>query len=117
TIGSGNSTSRMPLDFYWRTSIFQTIYYPAELNNLYGTIDGMRLYNNFASTNITNTPVKVWMGTTDEIDLISGWISSNEMTLVFDGNLAFPYGQNTINIPFDAPFEYTNGKNVVVLIH
>ena len=61
-----------------------------------------------------DTPIKIWMGTTDLEDLSGGWISASQMTLVFDGTLTFPGGENDITIPLQTPFAYTNGNLVIM---
>ncbi|MDP3114947.1 MAG: carboxypeptidase regulatory-like domain-containing protein [Candidatus Cloacimonadaceae bacterium] len=116
TIGSGNQTGRFPLDMYYMNSLFETLYYPAELGNTIGVIFGVGFYNNFA-TNLPNKPTKIWMGTTTQNDLSAGWIPSTQLTLVFDGNVNYPSGQNLIHIPFTTPFMYLNGQNLVLLVN
>lgn len=71
TVGEGNLTARMPLDFYYKSSLYQTLYFPDELGFVSGTISGIKLYNQFNS-NVEDTPVKIWMGSTDLPDLSDG---------------------------------------------
>nr|MDK2851599.1 hypothetical protein [Candidatus Cloacimonadota bacterium] len=40
TIGDGSYTDRIPMDFYWKNSLFETIYYANEMNNFEGMITG-----------------------------------------------------------------------------
>ncbi|HHV37852.1 MAG TPA: choice-of-anchor D domain-containing protein, partial [Candidatus Cloacimonetes bacterium] len=115
-VGNGGENVRMPYDFYWKTSMFQTIFSAADINDFIGMITGIKLYNNFTS-NLTNKPIKLWLGSTTQNDLSAGWISSNDMTLVFDGNMNFPSGQNTITINFPEPFLFIEGGNLVLLAH
>lgn len=103
---------RIPFDFYWKNSLAQTIYYPEELNNLAGAITGINLYNNFA-TDLQDKPVKIWLGTTDLESLVDGWADPSEFVLVYDGEVDFPIGANTIYIPFDEPFIYLGGNLVL----
>ena len=86
TIGSGAQTSRIPIDFYYQTSLFETIYLANELNNFSGTITGLKLYNQFAS-NLLSKPIKIWLGSTTQTSLENGWIPSTELTPVFDGKI------------------------------
>ena len=95
TIGDGSETARIPLDFYYRSSIYQNIYTATEIGAV-GNITSIALYNQFATPSIMNTPVKIWMGLTDRQDLNDGWIPSTEMVLVYDGTLNFFSGENTI---------------------
>ncbi len=115
TIGDGSQNARTPIDMYYKNSLFEGLYYPAEMGNFMGTITGLQFYNNFV-TNLPNMPTKVWIGTTTQADLTAGWIPSTSLTLVFDGTINYPSGENTITIPFNAPYLYLNGENLVIMI-
>ncbi len=114
TIGAGDQTARVPVDMYWKNSIFQCLYYPDELGFVSGTISGVKFYNNFA-TNLPSKPTKIWLGTTTQTAL-SAYIPSTQLTLVFDGVVDYPIGANTININFTTPFAYTGG-NLVMFVN
>lgn len=114
TIGSGTNypPSRMPFDFYWKNSFTQTIYYADEIGIGGGAITALAYYNNFTS-NLTDKAVKVWIAETELENLSGGWIPFDELTLVYDGTMNFPSGENTILIPFDDPYIYGGGNLVV----
>ena len=76
-----------------------------------GNITAVTFYNNFTS-NLIDKPVKLWLGTTDLANLAAGWILDN-LTLVYDGTLNFPNGQNTIVVPLQTPYFYTGGNLVL----
>jgi hypothetical protein len=114
TIGAGNELARIPMDFYYKNSLYQCLYYPDELGILSGTINSIAFYNQFSSNSPTGA-TKIWMGNTNLLDLSAGWIPSTEMTLVFDGNVDYPAGQNTITIALQTPFNYTTG-NLVMMV-
>ncbi|MBW6513653.1 MAG: carboxypeptidase regulatory-like domain-containing protein [Candidatus Syntrophosphaera sp.] len=113
-VGSGHETARVPVDMYWKNSLFECLIYPAELENFTGRFTGLRFYNNFTNS-LTDKPVLVWMGTTAFPDLADGWIPSTELTLVFSGLVDFPSGENIITLPFSQPFDYFNRSNLVIL--
>ena len=113
TIGTGAETARMPMDFFYRNSLYQTLYYPAEIG-MVGNISTISIYNQFTTATLTNMPAKIWMGITTQPDLSANWIPSTDMTLVFDGTVNFPAGQNTITFPLQVPFAYTGGNLVVM---
>lgn len=117
TVGDGSQQARVPVDMYWKNSLFETLYYPAELGNFMGQITGLTFYNNFVTTTLTAKPTKVWIGTTTQADLSGGWIPSTNLTLVFDGTIDYPGGQNNITIPFNTPYMYLNGQNLVLLVN
>jgi len=114
TIGTGDQLARIPMDFYYKNSLYQCLYYPDELGILSGTINSIAFYNQFNSNSPTGA-TKIWMGNTNLLDLSAGWIPSTEMTLVFDGNVDYPAGQNTITIALQTPFNYTPG-NLVMMV-
>jgi hypothetical protein len=115
TIGDGSSTGRIPLDMYYMNSLYECIYYPAELSNTIGSIYGIGFYNNFV-TELSNMPTNIWIGTTTQADLSDGWIPSTQLTQVFSGNVNYPTGENLINISFPTPYLYLNGQNLVVMV-
>ncbi len=113
-VGSGNQTLRIPLDFYYKSSLFETLYYPLELQNMRGRITSLEFFSNF-STAVPDKPVKVWLGTTSLADLSGGWIPSTELSLVYDGTVSIPAGPDTLTIQLDPPFWYLNQQNLVLL--
>ncbi|MDD2227864.1 MAG: choice-of-anchor J domain-containing protein [Candidatus Cloacimonetes bacterium] len=113
TIGDGSTTARMPIDMYYKNSVYQTIYYPEEIG-LIGNILSVSIYNNFVTTTLVDKPTKIWMGMTTQADLSAGWIPSSQMTLVFDGTMTYPSGENTITFPLSTMFPYTGGNLVVM---
>lgn len=114
TIGSGNEQSRIPVDMWWRNSLYETLYYPTEIG-VVGNISAIGLYNNFI-TDLPNKPTKIWLGTTQNADLSAGWIPSTQLTLVFDGTVNYPAGQNNIMIPLQTVYTYTGG-NLVMMVN
>ena len=113
SIGSGDLNARIPLDFFWKTSVFETIYYADELG-FNGMIFNLEFYNNFSSE-LLNKPTRIWLAETTQTELIEAWIPSDEMQLVFDGTVDFPMGENAISITLDTPFSYQSG-NLVMLV-
>lgn len=116
TIGDGSQLARKPIDVSYRNSMFQTIF-PASEINYNGTLTGVTFYSNFVDT-CPNIHTKIWLGTTTQTSLSSGWIPAYQMVQVFDGNITFPEGQYAINITFNTttPFNYTGG-NLVMLVN
>ena len=115
TIGIGDQEGRIPLDFWWKNSLFETMFYSTELGNVVGTFYGLNFYNNF-STELSDMPAKIWLGTTTQNDLSAGWIPSTQLQLVFDGTVDYPAGENTISIGFSNPFIYSGTGNLVMMV-
>jgi len=106
------SANTLPLNFFYKSSLSQTIYMQSEINAA-GLITEIQYFNNF-NTDLPNMPVKIWMGITTQTNLSDGWINADEMELVFDGNIDFPSGPNTISIQLDEFFLYTGTGNIVI---
>ncbi|MDY0152260.1 MAG: hypothetical protein RBS43_08325, partial [Candidatus Cloacimonas sp.] len=113
TVGTGNETARLPLDMYYRNSLFEVVIPASELGFM-GHINQLDFYNNFV-TNLPNMPTRIWLGETALSDLSAGWIPSPQLSQVFDGNVDYPSGINTINIPLQVPYNYQGG-NLVMLV-
>lgn len=116
TVGTGDQQARLPIDLWYRNSLYECLYFQDELNIVSGSINELAFYNNFISTTATALPTKIWLGTTTLTDLSAGWIPSTSLSLVFDGNVSYPGGQNTIRITFSTPFEYTGGNLVMMIL-
>ncbi len=115
-IGDGNELARVPVDMFYKNSLFECLYYPTEMADLSGLITGVKFINNFSTTYLLNMPTNVWLGTTALPDLNSGWIPSTQLTQVFSGYVDYPMSQNVISINFTTPFLYTAQQNLVLLM-
>lgn len=105
----------MPFNFFWRTSGAQSIYYPEELGINGGAITALQ-YSNLFVENLMEKEVKIWIGETTLGDLENEWADFEQLTLVFEGTVDFPQGQNNILINLDTPYIYEGG-NLVVYTH
>jgi hypothetical protein len=113
-IGDGVTTvNYIPFNFYYRNSVTQTIYMENEINVAEGTILSISYYNSFSS-NLTNMPIRIWMGNTTQANLTDGWVNAGQLEMVFDGNIDLPGGENSIIIPLDPVFQYTGGNLIIM---
>jgi hypothetical protein len=112
TIGAGDQTAPMPIDFYWMNSLFETVYLAGEIN-LGGLITGLAFYNNFV-TNLPAMPTNIWLGETAQTDLSAAWIPSTQLTQVFSGAVDYPAGANTVTIALTTPYAYGGGNLVMM---
>ena len=115
TVGAGNSYVTNPMYFFRNNSLYQTLYLEEELGFASGIITSIELKNRFQD-NIPNAPTRIYLGTTDRTNLGRGWVSANELNLVFDGLVDYPVGTNTIHIQLQTPYQY-NGGNLVMMFH
>ena len=60
----------------------------------------------------------IYMGHTDKSSFTSDtdWIPYEDLTLVYNGEVAFPDGGGWIEILLDVPFEYNNSDNLVIAV-
>lgn len=114
-IGTGDflpPSLRIPFDFFWKNSFCQTIYLKEQIGIEEGTILSIAYKSSFEET-IDSKGVRVWIGETNQSDLVSGLIDPNTLTLVYQGNLDFPSGVQDIVINLQTPYVY-GGNNLVV---
>ncbi len=115
SVGEGTDTSyRIPVNVFYKSSLTETMYYPDELA-VEGEINAIDYYNSFTST-VPSVPVTIWMGETELPSLAGGWIPADELTQVFSGVITFLPGENTINIPLQDSYYYSGGNLVIMLL-
>lgn len=105
---------KLPVDFNSYECINQTIYRANDIGSNKGTI------NSIAYLTVLKTPYysdnfKLYVAETDKDDLSDGvFIPDSAFVKVFDGNIYFPVGTNTMVIPFQKPYDYKGGNLVVM---
>lgn len=104
---------RSPFDLWYNNSLAQTIYYPDELGEIGGILMGVSYYNNFTS-NLPGEEVRIYAGVTEAEDMADGFLPGDAFSLVFQGEVDFPDGENEVIIIFDDPFIYTGGNLVLM---
>ena len=115
TIGAGNTVAPFPMEFSKHGSLYEAIYLADELGFQSGTISSMVIYNEFFD-DLPNEPTQIFLGSTYRSNLNTGFIPATQMTLVFDGMIDYPMGENNILINFQTPFVHTGG-NLAVMFH
>jgi hypothetical protein len=119
TVGEGLQRARIPIDFYWRSTLYESIYTATELQHQPGTINAVGYFYEFSgasSTPFLEQTIRIWMGHTFQTGLEDGWIAAGELTPVFDGQVNFPLGNNEVIITLSTPFDYVGNQNLVLLI-
>lgn len=114
TIGTGTGLLNIPIDFFWRSSLSETIYYPTEIGQG-GVILQLEYFYSHAD-DVPVLPYRIFMGHTNLNHLTVGWIPATELDLVFDGNLDFQQGINSMLIMLDTPFGYNGVDNLVIMV-
>ena len=111
--GAGDELWRIPLDLYWKYSLYETLYYPAEIGTT-GLIYGVSFYNDFVTNHLPT--LKLWIGETSLADLSSGWIPASQLFQVMDMEISIPNGQSEVYLPFSTPYHY-QGQNLVLMAY
>lgn len=114
TIGAGNELARVPMDFYYRNSLFECLYFPSELVFTDAHITAVEFYNDFESSYVDGS-TRIWLGTTTQSSLAGGWIPATQLTQVYDGDVLYPGGSNAVYIQLNDSFHYT-GDNLVLMV-
>ncbi len=113
-VGAGNELHRIPIDIFWKYSLYETIYYAEEIGDR-GNIYGISFYMN--STFHHDLLVKVWIGETNLTDLSEGWIAAGELTPVFNSQIYIPAESNEMYLPFVTPYQYHQGNLCLMVYH
>jgi len=119
TMGAGDLEDYLPVNFYYHFSLYETLYYPQELQSLgitEGWLFGISFYSIFGG-NLSGIPMPVsfWLGGTELDNLDNGWIPFDRMTRVYNGLIdLIPAGPNRLFIPLQTPYYY-GGGNLVLL--
>lgn len=115
-VGNGDVLNTdVPINLDFNSSLTETIYFPEEIGIVGGTLNNITYYSHVRTTDKSPLPIRVWVGSTDMMDLTNEFIPATDLTLVFDDSLDFPIGDNLTLINFDIPYEYNGGKLVIMV--
>ncbi len=109
---STSTSATMPLYFYYKNNVSETIFFNDELRLASGTITAIAYKNSFTQ-DLQDKAVKIYMANTELENLSGGWIPGENFTLVFNGTVDFPQGVNQVIIPLQTSFAYTGGNLVI----
>ena len=113
-----NTTTTIPFNWYYTTSVAQSIYLASEIDMEPGTEIFNISYNYVATTALPESkPIKVWIAHTN-LSTLSAWLPFAEFTQVYEGWVA-PIPATAPNIYelkiiLDQPFEYEGGNLCVM---
>jgi hypothetical protein len=117
TVGVGDERARVPVDFFWRTSLYECVFTADELNHTPGWITAITFYNNFSAESFTGQNVNVFLALADAQDLSQDWLPGVGLTQVSSGPTDFPLGENTITIPVEGGFFYPGDTSLGLAVH
>ncbi len=113
--GTSNTLPRIPFDFFNVNHFQQLMYYPDELDETTGLIEGILLQSNFLSDGFDSEQVKIWLGTTekDNFEQADGFLPLEDFSLVYEGPIEIQQGRSFVYISLQTPFMY-EGDNLVL---
>jgi hypothetical protein len=109
---SSTTSSYIPTNSYYKYSWSEQIYTADELGKS-GNIDSLSFY---VINNIQQRNLSIYLAHTTKTKFSNqtDWILTTNATLVFNGNIQFNIGYNTIH--FDTSFLYDNTQNLCVIV-
>lgn len=117
TIGAGDALSRIPIDFYWRTTLYECIFSAEDLEHTEGWITAISFYNNFSQESFDSQQIRIYLANVIQNDLALDWIEGLDLVPVFFGTISFPVGANEIVIPLTSGFYYNGSTNLALAVH
>lgn len=117
-VGTGDLASPdLPIQYWYKNSLSETIYYQNELSEA-GLESGLITqiaYNFTQNLVLPDQSIRVWVGETDQTSLPEDWITSDQLMLVYDGEMITEGEEGWLELPFMEPYPYS-GENLIVMV-
>jgi hypothetical protein len=110
------TTYHYPLDFYYRSSITETVYPAAILPDAGVALDRIAWHSDF-DLPVAGANIQVWVGEASASDLATNWIPASDLTLAYEGAMSFPAGSRPVIVNLAQPYLYNGGDLVVMVRH
>lgn len=112
-----------PIDFYWNTSLTQSIYTADQINHVSCAVEKLLYTYKTVSSNYPDTidteHIRVWMANTNRESLSEAdeyWMPLDQFTLVYDDTISFYQGVNhELIFNLSQPFVYS-GLNLCIMV-
>lgn len=112
-----------PIDFYWNTSLTQSIYTAGQINHGACSVEKLLYTYKTVSENYPDTidteRIRVWMANTERESLSEAdgfWMPLDQFTLVYDDTINFYKGENH-ELIFDLmPAFVYSGSNICIMV-
>ncbi|MCK9584900.1 MAG: choice-of-anchor D domain-containing protein [Candidatus Cloacimonetes bacterium] len=117
-IGDGVANLDMPIKPYFNYSYSQSIFLQSEIAMADKRIESVYYYWNGVAEATASNDWTIYMGHTalTEFASTTSWISLDDLSQVFQGNVALPAVAGWIEIPLSTPFIYNNTGNLVIAV-
>jgi len=110
----GAEKVEVPFNFYWKSSMVQSLYTEAEIGLAGGYIKDITwFYNSTATANVLNKDVKVYFAITNKTELAE-WFPLDNFTQVYEGKVSVPIGKSELKLTLSQPFLYMGGNLVIM---
>lgn len=118
TIGNGTLTTVVPVYPTYTYTYSQCLYYPSEIGFNDRAIERIYYYWNGTSNAVNSNLWNIYLGLTNKTVFSSGtdWVTAQDLTLVFSGEVPLPAIEGWIEITLDEPFTYLNTYNLVIAV-
>jgi len=125
-IGNGNQLdTSLPIEPYYNYDYTQTVYLSSNFQGIGSNKRIEKIYYNYRKTTTNDTDEDdwtIWMGTTSDNDLNSGYLDVENMIKVFDGSVGFgslSTGDGWLEITLNIPFVYdpSSDGNLIIAVH
>ncbi|MDO9577986.1 MAG: carboxypeptidase regulatory-like domain-containing protein [Candidatus Cloacimonadales bacterium] len=103
---------QIPMDIWYDNSIVECVY-DMEWIGTDMLVNTVGFHSNITST-VPPFNLEIWLGEVDIDDLSGGWLNDSQLTMVYDGTINVPPGDQWVELPLDTPFEYTYSNNLVM---
>lgn len=113
-IGQAQYQDGLPFSFTQYTSLSETIFLASEMGTSTGKLEAIFLKPH-TYEDIPPMHIKIWLGLTEQNTIVDGWISTGDLTPVFDGMIEYLPGTPWLQIPLDTPYLYKSNSNLVML--
>lgn len=116
-----SNDTHAPFQSYSTYDVSSSLYYPEEIASPEGA-KILRIGYEYEGQGWTKRSeeqqVKIYMGNTPERAVVKSAISTDDMTLVYDGTCTFEPGKNNqLSFDLDTPFEYDNTKSLRIVLY
>ncbi|MCK5787969.1 MAG: hypothetical protein KAH32_03150, partial [Chlamydiia bacterium] len=115
-VGTGMEVNTsLPLEMYYGYTYSQSIYTPADLTDISGSITSISYYYN-GNSSFAGDVIDIYMGTTPQNEFLTtnDWVNYSDLTLVYSGTLNTTTTAGWITFDLDVPYTYSANGNLVV---
>jgi len=119
TMGDGSEPARVPIDFYWRNSLYQCIYTPADYGWQPGTLMAVSFHTLFEDVPYNNfmaQQIQLYLMETGLNNLNGGWSTTAGILAQFNSLMDFPAGNHEIRFNLRFPIQLDGYNNLLMIM-